>query len=171
VTRSWCLALGPETVDPRKPVQYFGKESSAFNARLLLRKAVRLEYDQQRTDKYRRTLAYLYLADGTLANSEIIRQGYGHALLSYPFSKMEAFREAEREAREAKRGLWANTEAQTAQQRSIPAATIRVWVNTKSRVYHCPGSRYYGATKSSVLITQEQAIQAGNRAANGRRCQ
>jgi len=64
-------------------------------------------YDHQRTDKYRRTLAYLYLPDGTLANLEIIRQGYGHAYLSFPFSKMDAFRAAEREARETGRGLWA----------------------------------------------------------------
>ena len=99
----------PETVDPRKPVQFFGREASAFTTRLLLHQAVRLEYDQPRRDKYRRTLAYLYLRDGTLANLEIVRQGYGHAYLSYPFSKMEAFRAAERDAREAGRGMWGNT--------------------------------------------------------------
>jgi len=53
----------PETVDPRKPVQVFGKEASAFTTQLLLGKHVRVEYDQQRTDKYRRTLVYLYLSN------------------------------------------------------------------------------------------------------------
>jgi endonuclease YncB( thermonuclease family) len=48
------------------------------------------------------------LEDGTLLNAEIIRQGYGHALTRYPFSRMEEFRRLEREAREQGRGLWAN---------------------------------------------------------------
>jgi endonuclease YncB( thermonuclease family) len=36
-----------------------------------------------------------------------IKQGYGHALTRYPFSRMEEFRQLEREAREQRRGLWA----------------------------------------------------------------
>jgi micrococcal nuclease len=47
----------PETNDPRKPVQYFGKEAMAFTQRTVAGKRVRLEYDQQRRDKYRRILA------------------------------------------------------------------------------------------------------------------
>jgi Staphylococcal nuclease homologue len=42
----------PETKDPRKPVQYFGKEATAFTKQLVEGKPVRLEYDQQRDDKY-----------------------------------------------------------------------------------------------------------------------
>jgi micrococcal nuclease len=47
-------------------------------------KRVRLEFDQANTlrghkDRYRRTLAYVFLEDGTLLNAEIIKQGYGHA--------------------------------------------------------------------------------------------
>jgi endonuclease YncB( thermonuclease family) len=45
----------PETKDPRKPVQYFGKEATAFTRQLVEGKSVRLEYDQQRHDKYGRT--------------------------------------------------------------------------------------------------------------------
>ena len=66
----------PETVDPREPVQRFGRESAAFLRKMLDGQSVRVEYDQQRLDKYRRTLAYLYLPDGTFVNLEIVRQGY-----------------------------------------------------------------------------------------------
>ena len=99
----------PETVHPQKPVERFGKEASAFTRRLLEGRRVRLAFDQQRRDRYGRTLAYMYLPDGRLANEEIIRQGYGHAFTKYPFAQamMERFRAAEREAREAGRGLWA----------------------------------------------------------------
>jgi micrococcal nuclease len=96
----------PETKDPRKPVQYFGKEATAFARQLVEGKSVRLAYDQQRQDKYGRTLAYVYLEDGRFVNAEIIQQGYGFAYTRYPFRYLEQFRRLEREAREAHRGLW-----------------------------------------------------------------
>jgi micrococcal nuclease len=69
-------------------------------------KRVRLEFDQDRVDRYGRTLAYVYLEDGTFFNAEIVRQGYGFAYTRFPFRYLEQFRDYEREAREAKRGLW-----------------------------------------------------------------
>jgi micrococcal nuclease len=97
----------PETKDPRKPIQHFGKEATAFTQRLVEGQRVRLAYDQQRQDKYGRTLAYVYLEDGTFVNAEIIEQGYGFAYTRFPFKYLEEFRRLEREAREGKRGLWA----------------------------------------------------------------
>ena len=70
-------------------------------------KPVRLAYDQQRQDKYGRILAYVYLDDGIFVNAEIIKQGYGLAYTRFPFKHLEEFRQLEREAREARRGLWA----------------------------------------------------------------
>jgi micrococcal nuclease len=101
----------PEIVDPRKPVQYFGKEASEFTTSLISGKLVRLEIQTAPTsrDRYGRLLAHVYRqSDGLLVNKEIIRQGYGHAYTKYPFdhARMEDFRAAEREAREHKRGLW-----------------------------------------------------------------
>jgi endonuclease YncB( thermonuclease family) len=98
----------PETKDPRRPVQYFGEEAAAFTRRIVEGKRVRLEYDWERKDKYGRTLAYVYLEDGTFLNAEIIRQGYGFAYTRFPFKYLEEFRKLEREAREAGRGLWGN---------------------------------------------------------------
>lgn len=97
----------PETVHPSKPVQHFGKEASAFTKRMAAGKRVRLEYDGQKRDRYGRLLAYVYLQDGTFLNAEIIRQGYGFAYTRFPFKYMDQFRQHEREAREALRGLWA----------------------------------------------------------------
>jgi len=48
---------------------------------------------------------------------------------------------------------------------------IRVWVNTASGVYHCPGTRWYGATKRGEYLMQKQAQDKGNRPAYGRVCQ
>ena len=96
----------PETVSPGRPVEFFGREASAFAKRLLEGRSVRLEYDQDRTDRYGRTLAYVHLADGTFVNAEIIRRGYGHAYTRFPFRYRDRFRRFEREARDAGRGLW-----------------------------------------------------------------
>ena len=86
-------------------MEFFGREATAFTKRLAEGKRVKLEYDQanahiQHKDKYGRTLAYVFLKDGTLLNAEIIRQGYGFAYTQFSFSRMEEFRRLERDARE-----------------------------------------------------------------------
>ena len=96
----------PETVRPNTPVEYYGKEASAFTKNMVEGKTVRLEYDWEERDKYGRLLAYVYLMDDTFLNAEVIKQGYGHAYTRFPFKYLDEFREYEKEAREAKRGLW-----------------------------------------------------------------
>ena len=63
----------------------------------------------------------------------------------------------------------------TATPRSFLAAPpasegTKVWVNSTTSVYHCPGTRYYGATKRGRYMSESQAIAAGNRPAYGARC-
>ena len=47
---------------------------------------------------------------------------------------------------------------------------IQVWVNTKSGVYHCPNTHWYGATKSGEYMKQGEAQQKGFRPAYHRAC-
>ena len=117
----------PETVHPRRPVECFGKEASAFTKRLLEGKRARLEYDRERTDRYGRTLAYVYLPNGTFANAEIVQQGYGHAYTRFPFRYLDEFRQHEREARRRERGLWGAKceDAAPVRAASRPSATRR----------------------------------------------
>jgi micrococcal nuclease len=104
----------PETVDPRRPVQCFGKEASDFTKHALNGKRIRLEADSQadERDKYGRLLRNLYLEDGTDFNAKLVAEGYAYAYISFPQDpqrKVE-LRKLEKSAKEAKLGLW-NPEA------------------------------------------------------------
>lgn len=96
----------PELVDPRKPVQCFGKEASVKNEELVLGKKARLEKDVSETDKYGRLLRYVYIGD-VFINLELVKQGYAFVATFPPDVKFSSvFAGAEKEARENGRGLW-----------------------------------------------------------------
>ena len=91
----------------RKDVECFGKEASDYAKKLLLNQRVRLEYDVQRTDKYGRTLAYVYLEDGTFVNDLLVKKGYAHVATYPPNVKyVDIFRNSEKYARKKELGLW-----------------------------------------------------------------
>ena len=98
----------PEKDDPRPRVRKLAAAATGFTRRLCQRRAIRLEYDFERQDRHGRTLAYVFLEDGTFVNAQIVRQGYGFAYTRFPFRYLEEFRAYEREARAAGRGLWAS---------------------------------------------------------------
>jgi len=149
----------PETKDPRKPVQYFGEEAYRFTKSIVEGKRVRLEHDRERIDKYGRTLAYVYLEDGTFLNAEIIKQGYGFAYTKYPFKYMEEFRRYEREARENRKGLWADEKQKTiATEQKADDSTI-VYITKTGLKYHLATCNYLG--KNRIPITLKEACEKG----------
>ncbi|CAN5167278.1 hypothetical protein BH24ACT1_BH24ACT1_10000 [soil metagenome] len=99
----------PETKDPRKPVQCFGREASAYTESLVAPgTVVRLVYDVERLDRYARTLAYVYRrSDGTFVNAALVSDGYALVATFPPnVAHVEEFTALARVAREEGRGLW-----------------------------------------------------------------
>lgn len=70
-------------------------------------KRVRLEFDRQRHDRYGRTLAYVYLEDGTLLNLQLISEGLASVYRRFDFRMRREFLREETVARTAATGLWA----------------------------------------------------------------
>lgn len=109
----------PETVHPRKEVEFYGREASRFLANLLTGEQVAVVRERRRTDRYGRELVYLYrMPDGLFVNLEIVRQGYGRVLTAFPFKHQDMFLHYERQAREAQRGLWRQDSLQQKSRRS-----------------------------------------------------
>jgi micrococcal nuclease len=100
----------PETVDPRKTVECFGKEASAHAKEILLGQKVTLVSDSTQTkyDKYGRLLAYVYRKDGLFVNKHMIQEGYAYEYTyRVPYTFQKEFKEAQLKAEMEGKGLWA----------------------------------------------------------------
>lgn len=101
----------PETDDPRKKVECFGKEAKEKAIDLLTDKKVNLRSDptQADKDKYGRLLRYVFLEDGTNFNKLMIEEGYAFEYTyNIPYQYQKEFKLAQKQAEENKKGLWAD---------------------------------------------------------------
>ena len=99
----------PETVDPRKKVECFGKEASDKAKVLLSGKAVVLKSDptQSDKDKYGRLLRYVTLPDGSDYGLAMIYEGYAYEYTyDIPYQNQNAYKEAQKQAQDNNVGLW-----------------------------------------------------------------
>ena len=87
--------------------EYFGKEAKVYMTNLLRNKKVKLTFDVQKTDRYGRILAYVYLENGVFLNQHLVENGYAVVSTFPPNVKfVEVFTKAEKSARNKKLGLW-----------------------------------------------------------------
>lgn len=168
----------PESVDPRKPVQCFGSEASKKNSELVVGKSVRLVKDVSDRDHYGRLLRFVYV-ENVFINLELVKQGYAHAY-DYPpdISKSAELHAAEKEAREAKRGLWGSCSSSTsptpvAAPADAPAGcTIKGNISSSGKkIYHVSGCGSYAKTSIDTargerwFCSEKEAQDAGWRKA------
>jgi len=129
----------PETKDPRKPVQCFGQEASTKMTELTEGKKVILLVDSSQgdKDKYERLLRYIYIGS-TDIGAEMIKEGYAYAYTKYPVDKTDEYKALENQARENKKGLWAentcngSTELPSQTETPQPSNTNILTVNTNT---------------------------------------
>lgn len=153
----------PETVDPRRGVQCFGKEASDKTKELLVGALITLEKDVSETDKYGRLLRYVY-KDGVMINKLLVEQGYAHAS-SYPpdVKYQDQLKTAEQEARKAGRGLWSDCESSS---NTTPTSLTTPTILTSPTVLTCDCSKSC-ANISSCQEAQFQLKECGCTARDG----
>jgi len=104
----------PELHHPTIPVQCFAQEAFERARSLLLEQKVRVKNDgkQGERDRYGRLLLYLYLPqkndEDIFVNDSLVREGYAYAYTKIDSDYLEQFQQAEAEARNNSRGLWAS---------------------------------------------------------------
>jgi micrococcal nuclease len=103
----------PESVDPRRPTECYGKEAKNYMIELLQDKKVRLQLDalKPERDEYGRVLAYIWREDGLFVNQDMIERGYAYEYTykqeKYKFQ--ENFKSTQGKAKERAVGLWAQS--------------------------------------------------------------
>jgi len=150
----------PETKHPQKPVEYYGKEAYTFTRKMVEGQQVRIEYAQQKKDKYGRTPAYVYLTDGTFLNAEIIKQGYGHAYIAFPFKYLEQFRQYEKDARNNKLGLWA-AKPKEPEKKLIKEKYVGSKFSNKYHFSTCTSAQRIKPANRRVFYSVKKAVDAG----------
>lgn len=97
----------PETAKKNKPSEPYANAAKNYLKKLIINKKVILKYDEEKKDKYKRHLAYVYLEDGTFINKKMIEEGLAH-LYTFPknVDRYEELLAAEKLARKKYRGIW-----------------------------------------------------------------
>lgn len=99
----------PESVDPRRPVQCFGKEASARASALLSGKNVWLEVDpnQDTRDRFGRLLRFVWIDNTSDFGLTMIRDGFAlEYTYDLPYRYQAQYRSAQVAAKETAAGLW-----------------------------------------------------------------
>jgi micrococcal nuclease len=87
-----------------------GRDARDRLSALVLRRYVRLEYEDPRRDGVSRRAAYVLLEDGTLVNATLVREGLARVTTRTPIRRLDELRRAEAEAKTLRRGLWGRIE-------------------------------------------------------------
>lgn len=161
----------PETVDPRNLPQCFGSQAAAKNRELVEGKNIYVEKDISETDKYGRLLRYIYV-DNIFVNDYLVREGFAYAS-SYPpdIKYQNQLRQAQIEAQQQNRGLWAVCQNQNSSATTIynmEGCQIKGNISSSGeKIYHLPGQKYYDKTiidegkGERWFCTEQDAVSAG----------
>ena len=84
------------------------RQGHLFISNMVVGKVVTLDYDPIQPDEKGLQYAYVYLADGTFVNEELVKQGYARVDTRFPFAYSSEFINYQREAQADKRGLWSD---------------------------------------------------------------
>lgn len=122
--------LGISSYDPAvndRLTENVAKEAVRYLEKVTLNNEVELIFEKFARDRYGRVLSYVY-KNGVDLGLDLVTNGHSLVFTRYPFPRMPEYLTAERQASEARRGVWA-----------LPATRHRslqlkqVWKNERER--------------------------------------
>jgi endonuclease YncB( thermonuclease family) len=97
----------PEVANQGKPGQIMGDQAKQRLTELVAGKRVHLQVDKEKHDVYGRTLAQVFLRDGSWINAQMVREGLAYVYTFAPnFRWVGKLMQAEAEARRNTLGIW-----------------------------------------------------------------
>jgi endonuclease YncB( thermonuclease family) len=138
----------PEIQHKDQQAEPLGYKAKGFNKKLVYQKSVCLEFDKETQDQYGRTLAYVFLKDGTFVNATMVVEGYAFYLYRRPnLNYNSMLLKSQRDAMRANKGIWQNWREQKA-----------TYVgNKRSKRFHLPSCSF--AKSAVLLICKENQIE------------
>jgi micrococcal nuclease len=145
--------IGIDTPEKGEP---FYNEATDANSNLVLGKQIRLEYDIDKQDRYRRTLAYVWV-DTILVNAQLLRMGLASVYTFVPNVKhVDLFVSEQKEAREDGLGIWS---FQVAGEEYYLASG-----KSERFVFHRPDCNWAARIKKENIVrfaNREEALDSG----------
>jgi len=148
----------PETAHHRQRGEPMGNPARSANEQLVKDQRLRLVFDQEKTDRYGRTLAYVYRSDGLFVNAELVKKGCAHVLVQWPnVSQTKALIDAQRDAMKNGGGIW-----QHIHKDEVPDKPYRG--NRRSKRFHshdCPKGKTMSSKNQVWFKNKWAAFWAG----------
>ncbi|OPY77341.1 MAG: SPBc2 prophage-derived endonuclease YokF precursor [Syntrophorhabdus sp. PtaU1.Bin153] len=86
--------------------EFFAREATRYNKKLVFLKKVKLEFDTEKKDSHGRLLAYVFVKN-TFVNAELVKLGYAKVMTRPPNTKYKDILLAQQQkAMDEERGLW-----------------------------------------------------------------
>ncbi|MCF8010762.1 MAG: thermonuclease family protein [Clostridiales bacterium] len=158
--------IGIDTPESTREIEPYGKKASSYTKNRLDGEKIWLEKDVEERDRYNRFLVYIWLSEPEkkikeevrekMFNAELLLKGYAQLMTVPPNVKyVDYFKEYQREARKADRGLWELKEENTED----------YYVGSKnSDKFHRPGCKWAQKIDEDNLLrfeSRDEAYDAG----------
>jgi micrococcal nuclease len=154
----------PETAHHQQRGEPMANQARSANRQFVEGWRLRLVFDQEKTDRYGRTLAYVYRSDGLFVNAELVKTGCAHVYYQWPNTSQRAVLLAnQRKAMKKGLGIW-----QYIEKNEIPNKPYRG--NRRSKRFHrhdCPKGKTMSSQNQVRLKNQWAAFWAGFSPARG----
>jgi endonuclease YncB( thermonuclease family) len=161
----------PEVPNNDQPGQIMGNEAKQRLIELAGGQLVKLQVDKEKQDVYGRTLAQVYLRNGTWVNAQMVSEGLAHVYTFAPnFRWVSKLMQAEAEARDNRRGIWETKRFRILESKSVSKRHIGQFRVVEGTVSTTQNWRFQlDKLRVSVPRKYRQWFKSGQVAHNGKK--